>query len=306
MVARIQTQRFDASALLRLVEALEPAPVTPAPELSAIDGGQTLPVDAPRPPANEQLPIASNGGVSSDVLRARLEAAAASQARPQAATAAQHPTLRRGASGAYVKELQKALKAKGFNPGPIDGQFGPKTEAAVKAFQRANHLAVDGIVGPKTWGKLHAAGAASGSSGTSSSGSRPPVPHGRAAIERVFGQHGSSHQVTTTLPIGPGGRNVRVTLHEKLVPVMKAMLQEAKEKDLLKYIHTFDGMYNNRLKRSGSSWSTHAWGIAFDINASEGSSGRVNPKLVALFEKYGFYWGGHFGDAMHFQYCRDY
>lgn len=37
---------------------------------------------------------------------------------------------------------------------PADGRFGPKTREAVKAYQRANGLDPDGIVGPKTWAKL--------------------------------------------------------------------------------------------------------------------------------------------------------
>jgi len=52
--------------------------------------------------------------------------------------------------GDDVKELQTALKRTGYDPGPIDGIFGPKTEKAVKAFQRVKGLVVDGIVGPKT------------------------------------------------------------------------------------------------------------------------------------------------------------
>lgn len=62
--------------------------------------------------------------------------------------------LKEGSRGAKVLETQKELKAAGFNPGPLDGIFGPKTQAAVKSFQKAHNLAQDGIVGPKTWGAL--------------------------------------------------------------------------------------------------------------------------------------------------------
>lgn len=51
-------------------------------------------------------------------------------------------------------DLQKTLKALGFDPGPIDGLPGRKTTAAVVAFQTANHLVADGIVGPATLRKL--------------------------------------------------------------------------------------------------------------------------------------------------------
>lgn len=63
------------------------------------------------------------------------------------------PTLRRGSSGSDVVKLQRYLNEHG-NHVEEDGQFGPKTEAAVFEFQAAYHLQMDGIVGPKTWGKL--------------------------------------------------------------------------------------------------------------------------------------------------------
>ena len=62
------------------------------------------------------------------------------------------PVLRRGDKGADVRFIQKALKI------PADGDFGPKTEAAVKAFQRLHHLSADGIVGPNTWKLIPRAG----------------------------------------------------------------------------------------------------------------------------------------------------
>ena len=56
--------------------------------------------------------------------------------------------------GDDVVAVQEALTAAGYKPGEIDGVYGPMTEEAVKAYQKANGLTVDGIVGPKTWSKL--------------------------------------------------------------------------------------------------------------------------------------------------------
>lgn len=62
--------------------------------------------------------------------------------------------LKEGSSGPLVKQLQERLKEKGFNPGGIDGVFGLGTKAAVRAFQKANGLEADGLVGQKTWNTL--------------------------------------------------------------------------------------------------------------------------------------------------------
>ena len=75
------------------------------------------------------------------------------------------PTLQSGSSGAVVKSLQTLLTngAPGqwaITPQGTDGDFGPHTEASVKAFQTWGGVRPDGVIGDRTWGvSLHAAGA---------------------------------------------------------------------------------------------------------------------------------------------------
>lgn len=64
------------------------------------------------------------------------------------------PLLRRGAHGEPIRALQGRLRELGFDPGGVDGDFGPRTEAAVLAFQRSRGLFADGVVGPETWRHL--------------------------------------------------------------------------------------------------------------------------------------------------------
>ena len=63
-------------------------------------------------------------------------------------------TLEYGTSGFEVEILQKLLQNSGYDPGLIDGKFGPNTHTAVIEFQEANGLVPDGKVGPKTWNVL--------------------------------------------------------------------------------------------------------------------------------------------------------
>lgn len=51
-------------------------------------------------------------------------------------------------------EIQTALKHAGYYQGAIDGVIGPQSKKAIEDFQKANNLAVDGKVGPKTWAAL--------------------------------------------------------------------------------------------------------------------------------------------------------
>jgi len=78
----------------------------------------------------------------------KLEAVTDTPAYPGAST-------KRGSSAkARVRLIQQALADKGYKVGPVDGDFGRMTDAAVRQFQGDAGEHVDGVVGPKTWTAL--------------------------------------------------------------------------------------------------------------------------------------------------------
>lgn len=85
---------------------------------------------------------------------ARSRASGCEQARRtqvESAPAPKEPALRRGQRGEEVRDLQKKLNHHGAEPALVeDGRFGPKTEMAVKGFQRKNGIPGNGVAGPKT------------------------------------------------------------------------------------------------------------------------------------------------------------
>jgi lysozyme len=74
------------------------------------------------------------------------------------------PLLKRGATGKAVERLQRALSTAGHAVA-ADGDFGPRTDRAVRAFQGAHGLRVDGVAGPATWLALSGGRAAGGGNG---------------------------------------------------------------------------------------------------------------------------------------------
>ena len=70
-------------------------------------------------------------------------------------TADDMPLIKKGSKGDAVRKLQEMLNAKGYKLN-VDSDFGPATDAAVRAYQKANHLEVDGEVGQNTWSSLFA------------------------------------------------------------------------------------------------------------------------------------------------------
>lgn len=82
---------------------------------------------------------------------------------------AARPTLRMGAQGRAVRDLQRLLRVR------VDGRFGLVTREAVLRFQRGSRLAADGVVGPRTWQALDRNGPAPTSIGASVPASARPI-----------------------------------------------------------------------------------------------------------------------------------
>ena len=73
--------------------------------------------------------------------------------------------MKKGSTGSEVKKVQQKLKNWGYYSGSVDGIYGSQTKKAVEYFQRKNGLAVDGIVGKKTFAALGISTSSSSSSG---------------------------------------------------------------------------------------------------------------------------------------------
>jgi peptidoglycan hydrolase-like protein with peptidoglycan-binding domain len=129
--------------------------------LRAFQSRQGLSADGIAGPDTEEALRRARGGAAPDTPTIEAGDPPASeafefQALEFEAPATGQPTLRRGSNGSAVTDLQQRLARAGFGLGLIDGIFGSQTDRAVRAFQQARGLMVDGIVGPQTWSGLAA------------------------------------------------------------------------------------------------------------------------------------------------------
>jgi hypothetical protein len=113
----------------------------------------------------------------------------------------------------------------------------------------------------------------------------------------------ASHISTETMPIiGP------MTCNTLMFPQLRAALEEVRASGLTSAIHPsqYGGCYVPRFIAGTTTLSNHAFGLAFDLNVPEnerGTVGQINRQVVAIFQRYGFTWGGvwHWTDPMHFE-----
>jgi D-alanyl-D-alanine carboxypeptidase len=110
--------------------------------------------------------------------------------------------------------------------------------------------------------------------------------------------------VTKTVPLLGA-----VTCNRAFFPALVGALDDVRAAGLSGEIHTYSGCYAARTvaRSSTAPPSQHAYGAAIDINAPEnpyGSTPTMDPKIVRIFERWGFLWGGDFltPDGMHFEY----
>ncbi len=253
--------------------------------------------------------------------------------------------LRNGMTGGDVERWQFFLVGQ-QHPLEVDGNFGNGTFNATKGFQTENHLDVDGAVGPNTLGRAMVMGFDPlddpGASATGGAGFPPPPAFNplvsTADRQRLFG----AFQFAAA-PIPSNPENIRILggweqenivrvavpqlagvqgappdggarFHKKAVNQMLALWQAWADASLLNRVLTWDGAFVPRFVRgSRSVLSNHAFGTAFDINASLNPRGTRPPfvgrqgsvrELVTIANDHGFYWGGHFSakpDGMHFE-----
>jgi len=98
--------------------------------------------------------LAQRVGMPLDGIPADTIAASGAVAPKAIQPVAPGETVSVKATATYEEKVQAALKNAGYYSGTIDGKIGSHTREAIKAFQAANSLKSDGVVGPSTWEKL--------------------------------------------------------------------------------------------------------------------------------------------------------
>lgn len=104
-----------------------------------------------------------------------------------------------------------------------------------------------------------------------------------------------------------------ILCHKKMSDVFEKVFSDIVDQGLQADMKTYGGCFAYRPQRGGTKLSTHAWGISIDLNPFEnarGTSGRMSPEVVNVFQSNGFKWGGDWqgerSDPMHFQFATGY
>ena len=199
----------------------------------------------------------------------------------------------------FAMWLQSRLTAHGYAPGPIDGRIGPATIAAVRAFEAANGLPVDGTADEIVVKALRAPASAARPAEMVEIPDRGKdlgegmLPTQRAwprqsDVRAFFGEVGTD-QVQVDIPFDmvlawdKGRRITKMTLHRKVASSAARALQavagaySAQDRRALG-LDLFGGSLNVRRMRGGNSWSMHSWGIAIDFDPERNQLSWHRPK----------------------------
>ena len=134
-------------------------------------------------------------------------------------------------------------------------------------------------------------------------------------LDPKWEQNLASVPIPFSIPLSwdPKTKVSKMRVHKLLAPVITATFAAIVDAGLQDKITSYGGAYMYRPKRGSAKYSTHSWGISFDINVATnqmGTRGDMDPALVELFRAHGWKWGGDWTgancDPMHFQYCTGY
>lgn len=239
-----------------------------------------------------------------------------------------------------VNEVQRLLKARGFNPGVVDGRCGPRTVAAIVSFQHTLMSRPDGLVQPggRTWAALvsPAAGPTPPTHANTPKLTQPvprPAksslnpglsPVDNAYMQAKFGAPRSSYakdcqpvtneRLRKRMVTGSVGPFNATGLAEALGSLSGVMAEIKHVQPAVYQALGSAGMLCCRYVRgSSTSISNHSWGTAIDLTVNGvldrrgDNSVQYGLTLIApIFNRFGWYWGAAFKteDGMHFECSR--
>lgn len=143
----------------------------------------------------------------------------------------------------------------------------------------------------------------------------PAVPNGLAELKRLYGEpgtpvcHAGRVHLPHPLPLSwaPSESITVIACHKLVEAPAQAVFNAIEARGIWSLLHDYGGCYEYRKKRGTTAKvSTHAWGIAFDINPIEfplASKKKQDRRLVEVFAEFGFLNGEGWArpDPMHFQ-----
>lgn len=191
-----------------------------------------------------------------------------------------------------IREMQQTINDKGF-PLVVDGFWGPKSQAACRAYLRSL------MPNPNPW------------PGTS-----------QAELRAFYGTPGDeSNLISIEFPyrmLYDGRAVTKTRVHKKcaasLLRVLNAIAGRFNDApDIVDEASDYGGCFNFRPKRGGTSWSLHAWGAAIDLDADDNTYKNSWPmqsdmplEIMEEFAKEGWKSGGAWWgyDSMHFEATR--
>jgi len=246
--------------------------------------------------------------------------------------------LKRGSKGELVEEWQAFLLGLGHYDGEIDGDFGPKSQRATMAYEKACGMRQDGIVDNMLW--MYAMQDGLSLLGVVRPGydtpSRPvfrplttdekhekygriickPHPKRKGGVQIVNGwikNNLTAVHVPQLEGVKGAPRSCKILWNKAGVDQLRGLFDSIQNYGMLPLLVSYHGAWAPRFSRGSSVYlSSHSWATAIDLNYSGNELNRIPSPLgehgsmrevAELAKDFGFFWGGFFPrpDGMHLE-----